>query len=189
MNYFQCDHIIGDEQSIAKLLDSLSKAYSRHLMVKKHQLFQIEQYVALPAMFAFMKFFKRDYMKINYVSEITGYKYDMRAAETIFNEMKSHLPAKVLAFKNKFNYREDLDFIYSIIQPDIETNFVNEEQRQILEDAIFIMIENGISFAPSTSSAFITNKSGNSRRVLYEPLFEKYMVYGVSIKLTLGRTS
>lgn len=129
---------------------------------------------------AFLKCCKRDWMKVNYTTEITSYKYDMKSAATMYSEMRNNLPEQSLAFRNKYSYKEDMDIIYSIIQPNVESNFVSEEIGKMLEDAILIMIENGISFAnSSTSLATITNRQGNQRRALYEPLFEKYMIYGV----------
>lgn len=131
-------------------------------------------------MFAFLKFCKRDWMKINYTSEITSYRYDMKTAANVYNEMRSSLPVRCLAFRNKYSYKEDMDIVYSIIQPNVESNFVSDEVRRVLEDAILIMIENGISFANSNSVLTLTNSQGNQRRVLYEPQFEKYMIYGVN---------
>lgn len=119
-------------------------------------------------------------MKVNYTTEITSYKYEMKTALNVYNEMRNCLPVRSLAFRNKYSYKEDMDIIYSIIQPNIESNFVSEEARKMLEDAILIMLENGINFANSTSVATLSNSQGNQRRVLYEPLFEKYMIYGVS---------
>lgn len=130
-------------------------------------------------MFGFLKFCKRDWMKVNYTSEVTGYRYEMRTAANIYAEMRSNLPPKSLAFRNKYSYKADMDMIYSIIQPSIDSNFVSPEQRKMLEDAILIMIENGISFAAGTSNSNITNRQGNTKRALYEPQFEKYMIYGV----------
>lgn len=131
-------------------------------------------------MMAFLKCCKRDWMKVNYTTEITSYKYDMKSAATMYSEMRNNLPEQSLAFRNKYSYKEDMDIIYSIIQPNVESNFVSEEVGKMLEDAILIMIENGISFSnSSTSLATITNRLGNQRRALYEPLFEKYMIYGV----------
>ena len=126
-------------------------------------------------------------MKINYTTEVTSYKYEMKTAANVYAEMRSNLPASSIAFRNKYSYKADMDMIYSIIQPTIESNFVNPEQKKILEDAIFIMIENGISFTAGTSSVMIANRQGNMRRSLYEPQFEKYMIYGV-YRSNPGRT-
>ena len=56
---------------------------------------------------------------------------------------------------------------------------LNGVDKRLLEDAIFIMIQNGISFAPSSNTSFLANAAGNTRKLLYEPLFEKYLTYGV----------
>jgi hypothetical protein len=135
-------------------------------------------------MFAFLKFFKRDFMKINFTTEMTVCKYETKTAQSIYAEMRSNLPAACLAFRNKSNYREDLDEIYSIIQPQVASVILNESDKRMLEDAIFIMIQNGISFAPSSNTSFLTNNAGNTRKILYEPLFEKYLTYAVSLRLT-----
>lgn len=134
-------------------------------------------------MMAFLKCCKRDWMKVNYTTEITSYKYEMKKAATMYSEMRGNLPERNLAFRSKYGYKEDMDIIYSIIQPNVESNFVSDDVRKMLEDAILIMIENGISFANSTNLTMITNSQGNQRRALYEPLFEKYMVYGVELFL------
>ena len=130
-------------------------------------------------MIGFLKFCKRDWMKVNYTSEVTGYKYEMKTAVNVYAEMRANLPPTSLAFRNKFSYKEDMDIVYSIIQPSIDSNFVNPEQKKILEDAIFIMIENGISFAAGATPTTIATRGGLTRRAIYEPQFEKYMVYGV----------
>lgn len=103
----------------------------------------------------------------------------MKTAMNVYAEMRSNLPPTSLAFRNKYSYKEDMDMVYSIIQPSIDTNFVNPEQRKILEDAIFIMLENGIAFAAGTAPTTISTRGGLTRRAIYEPQFEKYMVYGV----------
>jgi len=183
MNYFQCDNIIGGDKSVAGLLDSLTKAFVRNGLVRRQQMFQLEQYLAvsaveqLPAVYAFTRFFKRDWMKVNFTSEISSYIYEMKTAQNIFIEMRNNLPPSSAAFRTNFSYRTDLDLVYSIIQPHIDSNFLTPEEHKIMVDSIFIMIENGISFAPSTNNSFITNSKGNSRRVTYEPAFEKYLIY------------
>lgn len=120
-------------------------------------------------------------MKVNYTSEVTGYKYEMKTAVNVYAEMRANLPATSLAFRNKFSYKEDMDIIYSIIQPGIDSNFVSPEQKKNLENAIFIMIENGISFAAGATTTTIATRGGLTRRAIYEPQFEKYMVYGVRL--------
>ena len=131
----------------------------------------------LPALYAFTRFFKRDLMKFNYVSEMTTNSFEVRTAKNLFAEMKNNLPALSVAFRTGNSYKLDLDMIYHIIQPQMESNFLTPEEHKTMVDSIFIMIENGISFAPSTSTVFIKNSKGNSRRALYEPAFEKYLIY------------
>lgn len=128
-------------------------------------------------MYAFTRFFKRDWMKVNFTSEISSYIYETKTAQNIFTEMKNNLPPSSAAFRSSFSYRTDLDLVYSIIQPHIDSNFLSPEEHKIMVDSIFIMIENGICFAPSTNNSFVTNSKGNSRRVTYEPAFEKYLIY------------
>lgn len=177
VNYTACDHIEGGLASVERFTDSIAKGLMTNQQVRRHQLFQLERYMALPALFAFMKFFHKDYMKVNYISEISSAAYERRVAENIFAEMRSNLPPLSLAYTNKQSYREQIDYLYRIIQPHIDSNFVNPIERKSMEDAILLMIQNGISFAPSNSNVYLTNKLGNSRRAMYEPAFEKYLIY------------
>lgn len=48
MNYFQCDQIQGGDLSMLKMLQSIAKGYSRLQLVKRHMLFQLERYLAVP---------------------------------------------------------------------------------------------------------------------------------------------
>lgn len=50
-----------------------------------------------------------------------------------------------LAFKTRLNYRLDFDDLYGVIQPTVKTNFITEVEKEHIVNAIFIMIQNGIS--------------------------------------------
>lgn len=47
MNYFQCDQISGDLESLLKFTVSLAKGYSTLQQVKRHMHFQLERYLAV----------------------------------------------------------------------------------------------------------------------------------------------
>ena len=129
-------------------------------------------------MLAFSRFYKRDFMKVAYTSELSNMRYERAIAESVFSEMRNALPPSGMAFINKSDYKLELDQIYTIIQPKIESNFVTPEERRLMEDSMLIMIQNGITFAGSTSQNYITNSKGNTRKAIYEPAFEKYLIYG-----------
>lgn len=132
----------------------------------------------LPAVLAFSRFYKRDFMKVAYTSELSGMRYERAIAESVFAEMRNSLPPSGMAFTSKSDYKLELDQIYTIIQPKIESNFVAPEERRLMEDSMLIMIQNGMTFAGSTSQNYITNSKGNTRKAIYEPAFEKYLIYG-----------
>ena len=117
-------------------------------------------------------------MKVVFTSELSGARYERSVAESVFAEMRNAMPPVGMAFVSKSEYKMELDQIYTIIQPKVESNFVTPEERRLMEDAMLIMIQNGISFAGSTSQTYITNSKGNTRRAIYEPGFEKYLIYG-----------
>lgn len=50
-----------------------------------------------------------------------------------------------LAFKTRLNYRLDFDDLYGVIQPTVKTNFITDVEKEHIVNAIFIMIQNGIS--------------------------------------------
>lgn len=47
MNYFLCDQILGEHESLLKFLVVLAKGYSTLHQVKRHMLFQLERYLAV----------------------------------------------------------------------------------------------------------------------------------------------
>jgi hypothetical protein len=47
MNYFQCDQIQGDHESLLKMTTIMAKSYSTLQLVKRNMLFQLERYLAV----------------------------------------------------------------------------------------------------------------------------------------------
>lgn len=187
MNYFQCDQILHNINSVAELLYSLTRGYQNYQLIRKSQLYALERHIALPALYAYSNFFKKDWMRINYTSEVSSLRFESKKAEKVFTEMRNSLPPICQAFNSVKDYREDLNFIYEIIQPSIESNFLGPEEKKMIQDTILIMLQNGISFASSSNPSFLTNSKGNSRKALYEPLFEKYLMNGDSFpRVTLS---
>lgn len=115
-------------------------------------------------------------MKVNFTTELSSNRYEKNQAERMLKDLMNTRPSSSRMFLNKHSYKEELDMIYFIIQPQIESTILTPKDKKQIENALLIMLENGISLS-SNNSIFITNSKGNSRRAIYEPAFEKYMIY------------
>lgn len=127
----------------------------------------------------------------------------------MFDQLRyANLPIN-LAFRTRTNYRLDFDDLYGVIQPRVKANFITKKEKQHVVNAMFIMIQNGISLAAKTNTVskpilnpfskykkpvekkpvsdfkkkdenVLMNEAGTSSRgFIFAPQFEKYLVYGV----------
>lgn len=152
--------------------------------INKNQNHFMEKYLTLAPLFAFfnISFGKFDRRQIEMPKQIGSLSFEKRECTKIFEEMRNTLPEISICFQNKLNYRLDFDYVYSIIQPRVKTGFITPKEKEILINALFIMIQNGISLSSNSGEKGenkIEDLNGVSRGVIFEPQFEKYLVYKV----------
>lgn len=180
-------------ETVARLADMLAKGDLYMSDIGKNQNFGLSKYLSLAPIFAFFNFSfgKFDSKMIEMPRKIAGLHFNRKECISIFEEMRNNLPELSICFQNKLNYRLDFDLIYSIIQPWVKTGFITEREKKAVINATFIMIQNGITLCSQNGEGKIEASSGVSRGVVFEPRFEKFLVYRVFfiINFFLGLSS
>ena len=191
-NYLNCDYIINEFTAITQTAHQLAKSAVILHKITTTRSFTLSKYLNLAVLKAYYNFSfgtqngqnGSSKVLIEQTRAITSLPYEQRACSKVFRQMLDSVPPHIRCFRTVTSYRLMFDKLYSIIQPTVKTNFISVlEKRQVL-DAIFIMIENGISVArfsdPGDWRLSLEVKSGVKRGVVFEPFFEKYLVYRVS---------
>lgn len=183
-NYPNCSHIIGDLETLVRISEMVAKSDLFLNDVVRNKSFGMSKYLSLAPIFAFFNFSfgKYDKKQIEMPKKMGALRYERNDCSKIFDEMRYHLPEMSICFQTKLNYRLEFDHVYSIIQPKVKTGFITPKEKQNVINAIFIMIQNGISLcsqAGDKTEKKIEDSNGVSRGVVFEPQFEKYLVYKV----------
>lgn len=115
--------------------------------------------------------------QLQFGSELAKLYKQRKDANNTFFEMRNSLPTRDYCYRTSLNYRLEFDYIFSLIQPSINKRFLDESEKTKIMDAVFIMIQNGISLNNEEKNEFITNSTGIKQRLSYLPNFEKYLIY------------
>ena len=140
---------------------------------------ELERYSKLFSVFAYMNFTMESKKYLKYSSDINSMRFKAQESQNLFEGMRRSRPLIQEIFTTYLTYRLDFDYIYQIIQPVIQSNFLNAQEKKIMKDAILIMIDNGISLIPSSMNTTIKNSIGQSFSLIYDPPFEKFLCYNV----------
>lgn len=221
-NYLNCNQIMSYNYSIANLADQLAKNSTLLNYANSVQDFRFMKYLTIACIYAYFNFsFSGQERNTELPQLIQNLHFRQADSQKMFDQLRrANLPLN-LAYRTRVNYRLDFDDLYGVIQPRVNSNFITLKEKQHLINAMFIMIQNGISLAVkvntqtakplnsiynknqwnnnqkdnfqkqqhysnSKKNNILVNAAGTSSRgFIFAPEFEKYLIYGVSLLLSI----
>lgn len=210
-NYLNCNQILGYNDSIADIANQMAKNCSIINYANQVQDYRMMKYLNIACIFAYFNFSSEGQGRgsTELPRRLTSLYFKRKDCMKMFDQLRyANLPIN-LAFRTRTNYRLDFDDLYGVIQPRVKANFITKKEKQHVVNAMFIMIQNGISLAAKTNTVskpilnpfskykkpvekkpvsdfkkkdenVLMNEAGTSSRgFIFAPQFEKYLVYGV----------
>lgn len=178
-NYLLSSGGVFQDINLANLAHLLTKSHIQTVFNFKNRTTSLEKISKLVSVFTYFNFVKEGKNRLEYTTVVNSLRYKKKVSSDIFEQMRNSLPPINQIFQTRLIYRLNFDYLYQLIQPAVQRNFLTHKEKEVMKDCILIMIDNGITLLPNTSALPIKNSLGETFCPNFSPNFEEFLIYRV----------